>query len=99
MRRSEYIQMPLDTLVGVDSYYHELLSCYPNPTSGDIRIHMDAEHMDACEIAIFDVLGHKVFTQSCLLSTSNNEIVIHPDLKAGVYVLKIGHSFHKIIRQ
>lgn len=99
MKRSEYIQTPLDTLVGVDSYYYEPLSCYPNPTSGEIRIHMDTEHLDAKEIAIFDVLGHKVFTQSCLLSADSNEITIYPDLKAGVYVLKIGHSFHKIIRQ
>ena len=99
MSRSENIQMPLDTLVGVDSYISEPLSCYPNPTSGEIRIHMNAEQLNTSEIAIFDILGHKVFTQPCLLSAGNNEITIHPDLTPGVYLLKIGHSFHKIIRQ
>ncbi len=100
MRRADNLDDHIyDLLVDLPEKQAIGVWCYPNPSSGEIRILMDAEHMDACEIAIFDVLGHKVFTQSCLLSTSNNEIVIHPDLKAGVYVLKIGHSFHKIIRQ
>ena len=99
MKRSEYIQTPLDSLVGVVSYDYEPLSCYPNPSTDEIHVYIDSDQPGADDISIYDMLGRKVFTMPCQLSAGMNEIPIHPNLTAGIYVLKIGHSFHKIIRQ
>ena len=73
--------------------------CYPNPYLEEIHLSFDVDVIAATEIAIYDLTGRKVFAMPCQLSAGVNEITIHPDLTAGVYVLKIGHSFHKIIRQ
>ena len=98
-KRSEYILAPLEGFLDVGAYSDEALSCYPNPTSGEIRVRMDVERYGKTEIAIYDMLGRKVFAQSCQLDNAPNEIVLHPDLTAGVYVLKIGDKAIKIVKQ
>ena len=98
-KRTEYILAPLEGFLDVGAYSDEALSCYPNPTSGEIRVRMDVERYGMTEIAIYDMLGRKVFTQSCRLDNAPNEIVLHPDLTAGVYVLKIGDRAIKIVKQ
>ena len=99
MKRTEYILAPLEGFLGVDAYSDEALSCYPNPTSGEIHIRMDAEQFGTTEIAIYDMLGRKVFAQSSSLDNGTNEIVLHPELTTGVYVLKIGDKAIKIVKQ
>ena len=99
MKRSEYIQTPLDSLVGVVSYDYEPLSCYPNPSTDEIHVYIDSDQPGADEISIIDLLGRKMFSMPCQLSGGMNEITLQPNLTPGIYVLKIGHSFHKIIRQ
>ena len=73
--------------------------CYPNPSSGEIRLGFDVDVAAATEIAIYDLMGRKVFAQPCLMHQGSNEIVLHPHLKAGVYVLKMGCHAIKIVRQ
>lgn len=99
MKRSEYIQTPLDSLVGVVSYDYEPLSCYPNPSTDEIHVYIDSDQPGVDEISIFDLLGRKVFSMPCQLSAGMNEITLHPNLTPGIYALKIGHSVYKIIRQ
>ena len=72
--------------------------CYPNPSSGEIHIGIDFERLVADEIAIYDVLGRKVFAQRCEMHQGQNDIVLQPNLKAGIYVLKIGEHTQKIVR-
>ena len=60
---------------------------------------MASDAFGAKEIAIYDMMGRKVFAQTYVMLQGYNELVLQPDLKAGVYVLKLGHSTHKIIRQ
>lgn len=73
--------------------------CFPNPTSGVIHLYFDSETLNAEEISIYDMMGRKVFDMPCQLDKGTNVITIHPDLTAGVYVLKIGQLTHRIIRQ
>ena len=72
--------------------------CYPNPSSGEIHLRVDAEAFGYDEIAIYDLLGRKVFAQSCLVSDGSNQITLNPNLQAGVYLLKMGSHTEKIIR-
>ncbi len=47
------------------------------------------------EIAIYDLMGRKVFSRSV---NGMNEISINPSLLAGVYVLRIGEHTQRIVR-
>ena len=94
--------------IGLDKFYEEIVGleemfgsflCYPNPSSGVIHLCLDSEAMNADEISIYDMMGRKVFAQPCQLSEGMNEIVLHPDLMAGIYVLKIGDKAIEIVRQ
>jgi hypothetical protein len=50
------------------------------------------------EISIYDLTGRKVFKAPCLLNNGTNEITIHPNLSAGIYVLRIGKLTQKIVK-
>ena len=73
--------------------------CYPNPFSDEIHVCIGFERLVADEISIYDLFGRKVFAQSCMLSHGYNDIMLQPNLCAGVYVLKLGCQTMKIVRQ
>jgi hypothetical protein len=72
--------------------------CYPNPSSSEIHITLDADSFGATEISIYDITGRKVFAAPCLFTEGNNEITIHPHLKPGIYLLHLGSYTQKIVR-
>ena len=72
--------------------------CYPNPFSEEIRICVKTNEMGANEIAIYDLLGRKVFSMPFLSMSGTNEITLHPDLASGVYLLKICETTHRIVK-
>lgn len=77
--------------------YEAQMSILPNPSSDEIHLQLsDALTCDA-EIAIYDVLGRKVFAGTG--SSGTQEITLNPELPAGVYFLKINNSVAKIIRK
>lgn len=82
--------LPDEELVG--------FSCYPNPFSGEIRVSIAADDLVANEIAIYDLMGRKVFSQSCMIQQGHDDIVIQPNLEAGVYVLRIGRTGKIIVK-
>ena len=49
------------------------------------------------EIAIYDLLGRKVFAQSLPIG-GFDEISINPNLPAGIYLLKVGAVAQRIVR-
>ena len=98
MKRAEMIQPTLDDFMSVDSYLLGSSTCYPNPFTDEIRIVFESKNFDANEIAIYDLMGRKVFAQTLDVSEGQNEIAIHPNLTGGVYLLKIGCLATKIIR-
>ena len=80
----------------LNDFSEEMIGVYPNPTSGEIHLRLNAEGMDGTEFAIYDVLGRKVFVGT-FVPDNGNEITFNPGLPAGVYVLKIGKQVVKII--
>ena len=71
--------------------------CYPNFSSGEIHIHFDPEVLVEDELAIYDILGRKVFSVT-VIAKDGDEITLNPNLPAGVYVLKIGRHSQRIVR-
>ena len=77
--------------------YHTFFLCYPNPSFGEIRLRLNGETMPKGELAIFDILGQKVFSE-IVVAENSDEITVNPDLAPGVYVLKIGGHSQRIVR-
>ena len=71
--------------------------CYPNPSSGEIHLLISPDAIDDQEIAIFDLLGRKVFSAPVGFSGNGEESVINPKLPKGVYVLRLGHFTQRIV--
>ena len=96
--RESYYRLEIANWLGVTQQDDTTVLCYPNPASDVIHILLDAGAAGATEIAIYDVLGRKVFAYA-VDDTRDDEITIRPNLKAGIYVLKAGCRTEKIVIQ
>jgi hypothetical protein len=74
------------------------IQCFPNPFTDEIHIELASDAFGANEIAIYDLTGRKVHTQPCVVTEGHNEITLHPELKAGVYLLKVGNHTQRIVK-
>jgi len=72
--------------------------CYPNPFSSELHINIATDTFGTNEIYIYDMMGRKVLAMPCLPYNGNNEIVLHPQLEAGIYLLRTGNYTQKIVR-
>lgn len=96
--RTYYILEPLhDLVVGLSVHQNEDVLCYPNPFSDEIHLCWLSDEERMHEIAIYDVLGRRVFSEA-FVAENSDEITINPDLAPGVYVLKIGGHSQRIVR-
>ena len=98
MERPETI---LDALNGFLSIGQATLlgfHCYPNPFSSELHINIDTDTFGTNEIYIYDMMGRKVFAMPCMLYNGSNEITLNLDLKAGVYILKVGNHAQRIVK-
>ena len=98
--RPDAIIPALKDFVSIEESKDDMFLCYPNPSSGEICLFVDANVLPASEIAIYDLLGRKVFSTSMPNPNARGKsnIVIRPDLKAGIYLLKIGDLVQRIVR-
>ena len=96
--RSIYILAPLEEMLNdVDDHQDIVSMVYPNPFSGEIHLRLpDAGKTQ--EIAIYDMMGRKVFATTCGDCEGSNEIILHPALQAGVYVMRVGAYSTKIVK-
>lgn len=88
----------LKNFIYINEYESLVFQCYPNPSSQEIHLHLDAQAFSANEIAIYNLMGQKVFSMPCLFTSGTNEITLHPDLAPGVYLLNLGRQTHRIVR-
>ena len=98
LRRIESFFDQWHAFTGVDENTENTFSVYPNPTTGEIHLRLDAEWMDHAEMAFYDVLGRKVYS-GILVPGNSGEITLRPGLPAGVYVMRIGKQTIKLICQ
>ena len=99
MLRPEQVIAELNDFMSVEEPESITAECYPNPFNEEIRIKVESEGFGAKEIAVYDLMGRKVFAQPCCLNRGLNEIVLSPDLNAGVYLMRLGDRTLKIVKQ
>jgi hypothetical protein len=85
--------------VGLKEHTEVTACVFPNPSSEEIHLSFDSDAFGITEIAIYDLMGRKVYVQQSGITQGHNDITLHPDLRAGVYVLKWGCQTIKIVRR
>lgn len=97
--RGETYAFEWSSFMGLDEYLAMYpVFCYPNPSSEEIHVLVDAERQGNEEMAIYDMMGRKVFVQACRLREGENGFTINPRLPSGVYVLRVGRHAQRIVR-
>lgn len=91
--RHAYFREEIKNYLAVGEASSVTASCYPNPFADEIRLRYPSDNDKAQEVAIYDVMGRKVFSETC-----SNETILKPNLPAGVYVLKVGGYTQRIVR-
>lgn len=96
--RDQYFMGELEPYLDVEENNPAMVSCYPNPFMDEIRIGFEAEQSGIAEIGLYDVLGRKVFAESCHVVDGVNSFTLRPRLPAGLYVLKVGGYTQRIVK-
>lgn len=101
LKRKEFIEPVLEEFMHWSVSSETLPECniYPNPTHRELTLEFDGNEFGYLQIEISDLLGRVVFSQPFLAAQGNNKTTIHPNLKPGLYVLKIGNHVTKIVLQ
>lgn len=97
-QRHEYFREEIKDYLSVWESTSVAVSCYPNPFTDEIRLRYQSNNFKGEEVAIYDVMGRKVFSGTCSGNDNGNEIIFKPNLPAGVYVLKVGSYAQRIVR-
>ena len=84
--------------VGLNEQGMVSLTCYPNPSNEEIHVFFESEIPGPCEISMYDMMSRKVFMQSWSLDYGYNDLIIQPNVPAGIYVLKVGGHSQRIVR-
>ena len=98
---SKRVEKYMENWLTFDTLYEHsesMVSVYPNPFSGELHLNFDVAACGATEIAIYDMLGRKVFAMPLQPDKANPIITFNPHLNAGVYVLRIGKLTQKIVK-
>lgn len=92
--RDQYFREEIAEYLNIDVLDSTIVSCYPNPFTDEIHLLCNGKSQ---EVAIYDVLGRKVFFETCG-ADKGDEIILKPNLPSGLYVLKVGSYTERIVR-
>ena len=98
LQRDQYFRSELNNYLGFGEAHSLQISCYPNPFATEIRIRIESSHFCSDEIAIYDMLGRRVFVHPCRMAKGQNHITISPNLRSGVYLLRVAGCSQKIVK-
>jgi hypothetical protein len=97
------VSSPIRTMINTnitDLETSEGLKIYPNPTNGEITIRMENGEWRMENVEFFDMNGKRVYVAKPQFSIFNSQLTINiSHLPNGTYIVKIGNSFAKIIKQ
>ncbi|RCH55713.1 laminin G [Mucilaginibacter hurinus] len=92
---SKSINFSSDALLGsisdpvVINLSTEKIDVFPNPFQQGFEIAIDSKEALEAKILIFNLFGQKIFEDTAKINLGANIIKVHPDLSAGVYILKV----------
>jgi len=90
----EWKNFLIEGIIGVETIETPILSIYPNPTKGELRI--DGGELSVKNIEIFDVHGKKLSSYPYFASHSKIDI---SHLSSGVYFVKISTETGEVVKK
>ncbi len=72
---------------------------YPNPATNEDRLHLWSNGFGVTSLVVYDIMGRMIYASDVVLVTGENEIRIARRLSAGLYLVKIGNTMHRIVIQ
>ena len=96
-QRHEYFREEIKDYLAVGESTSVAVSCYPNPFTDEIRLRYQSNGFKGEEVAIYDIMGRKVFSEICNVD-SGDRIILKPHLSSGVYMLRVGSHTERIVR-
>ena len=102
MKRCEYIVPVLENfLIPWSMAEHQPIAfeVFPNPTTGPISIRYNAEHQETLPIQVYDITGRQVYAQTFSVEVGVNTFSLSATFAPGLYLMKVGTTTFKIIRQ
>ena len=80
------------------SMFHNMEAC-PNPSNGTFKVCLESGGSALVPLQLFDATGRLVQTEEVLLKPGNNTIEINANLRAGLYLVKLGEAIIRIVIQ
>ena len=71
---------------------------YPNPTDGKLYLVFDTDGHETKQVAVYDMLGRKVYASIETVVQGSNVHTLDLDLAPGIYVLNIDNVFVKFVK-
>lgn len=74
----------------VDDYHFNEFNVYPNPSTGQVQLRLDASNTENVQVKIYDLRGRQVFTSNYNnIDTKFNKHLNLNSLAKGIYFLKV----------
>lgn len=80
------------------SMVHDL-DVSPNPCSGTFKVCLESQRCALAPLQMFDATGRMVHAEEVFLKPGNNTIEINANLRAGLYLVKLGEAIIRIVIQ
>ncbi len=98
-KRTQYLREMLNEFISYYEIDEHIVKIYPNITSGQINIIITGSLKRQSEISIYDMMGKIVFSKPLDNAYEGDVISFNPNLKPGIYLLKIGVFTQRIVIQ
>ena len=98
-----------DRVVGMNNHIRDFFAfednvlgirmLYPNPVSEDLRLILWSDGFTVNDIALFDLMGRKLYSQKIVLMEGENYLNLSCPFASGIYILRFGNKTQKIVIQ
>lgn len=99
LRRFKAFNMEIQEMFSLNDTIVDVVEVYPNPASGSFFIVLKVDDCVFLPVEIFDVAGRCVHEETVFLMSGENIVKMSPNLRAGLYLLRVGNFMQRIIIQ
>lgn len=89
----------LQEMLSLDGNSIKSFEVCPNPSEGVFTIFINVDQSVILPIEIFDVTGRLVYIEECFLMSGENVVPMSSNLRAGLFLLRVGNNAQRIIIQ
>ena len=85
--KQNFLSLPYPKIKEVQSFHR-----------GDaVILQVEAENFSSEKVRVFDLNGKRLYTQACVLAPGRNAILIGADLPQGMYIVRVGNCYTKVL--